>query len=251
MILKKWEQLPIEMKTETVRKYYDILQKKRFSLFVKRTFDIFISLLLIIIFSPVFLILTIAIKCDSRGPVFYRQERVTQYGRKFRIFKFRTMVENADKIGTQVTVSNDSRITKIGKKLRKYRLDELPQLINILLGDMTLVGTRPESTYYVKKYTPEMFATLLLPAGVTSEASIKYKDEAELLDKAYDADRVYIEKILPSKMKYNLKNIEEFSFFGDIKIMFMTVFAVCGKEYVPDNVSEEAVVNDMKENVEI
>ncbi len=99
--------------------------------------------------------------------VFYRQKRVTQYGRKFKIFKFRTMVANADKIGTQVTVSNDSRVTRVGEKLRKYRLDELPQLINIILGDMTLVGTRPESTHYVKKYTPEMYATLLLPAGVT------------------------------------------------------------------------------------
>lgn len=150
---------------------------------LKRGFDVFAASVMLVTFSPVLITISIMIVRDSKGGVFYRQERVTQYGRKFKIFKFRTMVANADKIGTQVTVSNDSRVTRVGEKLRKYRLDELPQLINIILGDMTLVGTRPESTHYVKKYTPEMFATLLLPAGVTSEASIKYKDEAELLDK--------------------------------------------------------------------
>lgn len=226
MMLKKWEQLPPEMQTDEVRKYYDILKKKQVSLFFKRVFDIVMSSIMLIILSPVFLILAIAIKLDSKGPVFYRQERVTQYGRKFKIFKFRTMVANADKIGTKVTVSNDSRVTKVGEKLRKYRLDELPQLINIILGDMTLVGTRPESTHYVKKYTLEMYATLLLPAGVTSEASIKYKDEAELLDKADDVDKVYVEKVLPEKMKYNLKSIRKFSFIHDIGTMIKTVFAV-------------------------
>lgn len=167
----------------------------------------------LVTFSPVLIAISIMIVRDSNGGVFYRQERVTQYGRKFKIFKFRTMVANADKIGTQVTVSNDSRVTRVGEKLRKYRLDELPQLINIILGDMTLVGTRPESTHYVKKYTPEMYATLLLPAGVTSEASIKYKDEAELLDKADDVDKVYVEKVLPEKMKYNLESIRKFKFY--------------------------------------
>lgn len=227
-MLREWNQLPEYMQTDAVRPYYDQLKKKEFSLFLKRIFDIVVSLVLIVLLSPLLLVLSILIVLDSRGGVFYRQERVTQYGRKFRIFKFRTMVADADKIGTQVTVSNDSRITRVGSVIRKYRLDEIPQLFNILLGDMSLVGTRPESTHYVKHYAPEMFATLLLPSGVTSEASIKYKDEAELLNKADDVDKVYIEKVLPGKMKYNLESISNFSFIKDIETMFRTVIAVFG-----------------------
>ena len=238
MLLKKWEQLPPEMQTDEVRKYYDILKKKQVSLFFKRIFDIVASLIMLIILSPVFLILAVAIKLDSKGPVFYRQDRVTQYGRRFRIHKFRTMVQNADK-GSQVTVSNDSRITRIGKYIRNCRLDEIAQLIDVIQGTVTLVGVRPESTKYVAEYTPEMMATLLLPAGVTSLASILYKDEAKLLDAAEDTDMVYIEKILPAKMYYNLKSIENFSFWGDIRIMFMTVFAVCGKKYTGDYVEKQ------------
>ena len=219
-MLREWNQLPEYMQTDAVRPYYDQLKKKGFSLFLKRIFDIVVSLVLIVLLSPLLLVLSILIVLDSKGGVFYRQERVTQYGRKFRIFKFRTMVANADKIGTQVTVSNDSRITRVGAVIRKYRL------FNILLGDMSLVGTRPESTHYVKHYAPEMFATLLLPAGVTSEASIKYKDEAELLNKADDVDKVYIEKVLPGKMEYNLESISNFSFIKDIGTMFKTVVAV-------------------------
>lgn len=225
-MLKNWNELPEYMRTNEVRPYYDLLQRKKLSLFFKRVFDIVVSLIMIILCSPILLIISILIMKDSKGGVFYRQERVTQYGRVFRIFKFRTMVQNADQIGTQVTVSNDSRITKIGSKLRNCRLDELPQLFNIFLGDMTFVGTRPESVHYVKSYTNEMYATLLLPAGVTSEASIEYKDEAELLDQADDVDRVYINEVLPEKMKYNLNSIKEFSFFKEIATMFRTVFAV-------------------------
>ena len=225
-MLREWEKLPKFMQTEEVRPYYDSLKKKKIRLALKRGFDVFAASVMLVTFSPVLITISIMIVRDSKGGVFYRQERVTQYGRKFKIFKFRTMVANADKIGTQVTVSNDSRVTKVGEKLRKYRLDELPQLINIILGDMTLVGTRPESTHYVKKYTSEMYATLLLPAGVTSEASIKYKDEAELLDKADDVDKVYVEKVLPEKMKYNLESIRKFSFINDIGTMIKTVFAV-------------------------
>ena len=225
-MLKNWNELPKYMRTDEVRPYYDLLQKKRLSLFLKRVFDIVVSLIMIILCSPILLIISILIVKDSKGGVFYRQERVTQYGRVFRIFKFRTMVQNADQIGTQVTVSNDSRITKIGSKLRNCRLDELPQLFNIFLGDMTFVGTRPESVHYVKSYTNEMYATLLLPAGVTSEASIEYKDEADLLDQADDVDSVYINEVLPEKMKYNLNSIKEFSFFKEITTMFRTVFAV-------------------------
>ena len=177
------------------------------------------------------LIIAIMIKLDSSGPVFYRQERVTQYGRKFRIHKFRTMVADADKIGTAVTVGNDSRITKVGAKIRDYRIDELPQLIDVLVGDMSFVGTRPEAVKYVRKYTKEMRATLLLPAGITSEASIRYKDEAKLLDEADDVDRTYVEKIIPQKMKYNLKSIKKFCVKREIVTMFRTILAVAEKGY--------------------
>lgn len=233
MFLKKWEKLPPEMQNDEVRVYYDILKKKRVSLFFKRVFDVVASSLMLIVFSPLFLILAMAIKLDSKGPVFFRQERITQYGRKFKIFKFRTMVQDADK-GSQVTVNNDNRITRVGKVIRGCRLDEISQLIDVWRGAMTFVGTRAETPKYTAHYTPEMQATLLLPAGVTSLASILYKDEAKLLDNAEDTDRVYIEKILPQKMKYNLKALKEFGFWKDIKIMFMTVFAVLGKEYECD-----------------
>lgn len=225
-MLKKWEELPKYMRTEAVRPYYESLSRKKFSLYVKRFFDVTMASVMLVLLSPVLLVLAFLIAKDSKGGVFYRQERVTQYGRKFRIFKFRTMVANADKIGTQVTVQNDNRITKIGEKLRKYRLDELPQLFNIILGDMSFVGTRPESTHYVKCYTPEMYATLLLPAGVTSEASIRYKDEAELLDQAADVDEVYVKEVLPGKMKYNLEEIRKFSWWREIGTMVRTVVAV-------------------------
>lgn len=233
MKLINWQQLPPVMQTEEVRHYYEILKKKKVALFFKRVFDIVVSALMLLVLSPIFLLLAIAIKIDSRGPVFYRQVRVTQYNKKFKIFKFRSMVQNADK-GSQVTVSGDSRITRVGKFVRKCRLDEISQLIDVFRGKMTFVGTRPEVPKYTEHYTPEMMATLLLPAGVTSLASIYYKDEAELLDTAEDADRVYVEDVLPAKMYYNLKAIEKFSFWGDIKIMFMTVFAVLGKEYKGD-----------------
>ena len=251
MKIIKWEQLPQEMQTEEVRKYYDILKKKKVSLFFKRAFDLVMCVIALIVLSPVYLILAIAIKIDSPGPVFYRQERVTQYGKRFRIHKFRTMVQNADK-GSQVTVNNDSRITRVGKVIRDCRLDEIAQLIDVIQVTVTLVGVRPESPKFVAAYTDEMMATLLLPAGVTSLASIYYKDEAKLLDGVEDTDKVYIEKILPGKMYYNLKGIEQFSFWSDIKVMFMTVFAVLGKEYKGDyeevlakseeNISEETMV---------
>lgn len=226
MKLKAWESLPQYMQNDAVREYYDILEKRTSSLAVKRLFDIVVSAILLIVVSPVLLILAIWIKLDSQGPVFFRQARITQYGRVFRIFKFRTMVNNADKIGSQVTVGNDSRITKVGAKIRKLRLDELPQLINVLLGDMSFVGTRPEVKKYVDAYTDEMYATLLLPAGITSEASIRYKDEDELLAGAENVDKVYVEQVLPGKMKHNLEAVKKFSFVGEIATMFRTVVAV-------------------------
>ena len=229
MILKKWEDLPDFLRTDAVRPYYDALAKRRGSLVLKRIFDVTVSALMLVVLCPVFLVLAAAIKLDSPGPVFYRQVRVTQYGKQFRIFKFRSMISDADKRGTLVTVSGDSRITRVGKFIRKCRLDELCQLIDVFRGTMTFVGTRPEVPKYVAAYTPEMMATLLLPAGVTSKASILYKDEAELLDAAEDVDAVYIRDVLPGKMKYNLEEVMDYSFFSDIKTMFRTVFAVLGK----------------------
>ena len=229
MILKKWEELPENLRTDAVRPYYELLAKRKGSLLLKRCFDVVVSAIMLLILAPVFLVLAIAIKLDSPGPVFYRQVRVTQYGQEFRIFKFRSMVSDADKRGSLVTVSGDSRITRVGKFIRKCRLDELCQLIDIFRGTMTFVGTRPEVPKYVAAYTPEMMATLLLPAGVTSEASILYKDEADLLDAAEDVDAVYIRDVLPGKMKYNLDALKNFSFFSDIATMFRTVFAVLGE----------------------
>ncbi|MBR6718048.1 MAG: sugar transferase [Oscillospiraceae bacterium] len=228
---RKWEDLPKGMQLPEVREYYDILNRRQFSLKCKRAFDVAAASVMLVALSPVFLVLAAAIKLDSPGPVFYRQERITQYGKKFRIYKFRTMVNNADKVGAAVTVGNDSRITRVGAKIRDYRLDEIGQLINVLKGEMSFVGTRPEVLKYVKRYTPEMRATLLLPAGITSEASIRYKDESELLDAADDVDKVYVEKVLPGKMKWNLDSIRKFSFMREILTMFRTAAAVMGKEY--------------------
>lgn len=231
LILKKWDDLPESIKIPEVRPYWEALDKCRSQLVLKRTFDILVSIVLLVILAIPMLVIAILIKVDSVGSVFYRQERVTKYGKHFRIHKFRTMVSNADKIGSAVTVGNDSRITKVGMKLRHLRLDEFPQLFDVLAGTMSFVGTRPEAVKYVEKYKPEYNATLLLPAGITSEASIRYKDEEKLLSLSEDTDKVYVEDILPSKMKWNLDSILRFGFFKDILTMFRTVFAVLGKEY--------------------
>lgn len=230
-MLKEWEELPDFMKNDEVRPYYEMLKKKKASLVLKRAFDFVGGLILLVLLAIPMVIISVWIKMDSEGPVFYRQERITAYGKHFKIHKFRTMVNNADKIGSAVTVGNDSRITKVGAKLRGCRMDELPQVLDLVLGNVSFVGTRPEAVKYVEKYKPEYMATLLLPAGITSEASIRYKDEAELLDEADDVDRVYVEKVLPGKMKYNLESIKNFSLFGEIATMIRTVFAVLGKEY--------------------
>lgn len=226
MAFKQWDELPDSIKNESVKKYYNILYQKRTSLYLKRGFDIILSLIIFVILSPIFIVLSIVIKIDSKGPIMFKQVRVTQYGREFKIFKFRTMVNNADKIGTQVTMKNDARITRVGCFLRKSRLDEIPQLLNIILGDMSFVGTRPEVPKYVSEYTDEMLATLLVPAGVTSEASIRYKDEEMLLTNCKNIDEVYVNKVLPEKMKCNLKSLENFSLMEEIRIMFKTVCAV-------------------------
>ena len=230
-MLKRWEELPEFMKTDKVRPYYESLKNKTLSLVLKRAMDLIGGIILLILLAIPMAIIAVWIKLDSQGSVFYKQERVTTYGKRFKIHKFRTMVSNADKIGSAVTVGNDSRITKVGAKLRGCRLDELPQVLDLISGNMSFVGTRPEAVKYVEKYKPEYFATLLLPAGITSEASIRYKDEAELLDASDDVDKVYVEDVLPGKMKYNLESIKRFSFWGEIATMFRTVFAVLGKEY--------------------
>ena len=228
---KKWEDLPDFMRTPEVRPYYDILDKKRGQLALKRAFDVTVASMLTAVLAVPMGVIAILIKKDSEGPVFYRQERVTTYGKHFRIHKFRTMVSNADKIGSTVTVGNDSRITKIGSKLRGHRLDELPQVFDVLSGNMSFVGTRPEAVKYVEQYKPEYNATLLMPAGITSEASIRYKDEDKLLSAADDVDKVYVEQILPAKMTWNLESVRRFHFLREILTMFRTVFAVLGKEY--------------------
>ena len=231
MILKKWEDLPEQMRTDAVRPYYELVRARRAGMVAKRILDIVLSAVMLCVLLPFFAVLAVAIKLDSPGPVFFRQIRVTQYGKTFRIFKFRTMVQNAEKLGSQVTVGEDPRITRVGKFIRDCRLDEICQLLNVLAGDMTFVGTRPEVPKYVQAYTPEMWATLLLPAGITSEASILYKDESELLKNAENVDAVYVEQILPGKMRYNLDAVKHFGFWSDLRTMFRTVFAVLGREY--------------------
>ena len=230
-MLRKWEDLPEFMRIPEVRPYWEALNKKRAQLVLKRVFDFVVSLILLVVLAIPMLVIAIMIKLDSPGTVFYRQERVTTYGKHFRIHKFRTMVSNADKIGSAVTVSGDARITKVGAKLRDLRLDELPQVLDILKGSMSFVGTRPESVKYVDQYQPEYRATLLMPAGVTSEASIRYKDEAKLLDAANDVDLVYMERVLPAKMKWNLESVMHFRFLREIMTMIRTVLAVLGKDY--------------------
>jgi lipopolysaccharide/colanic/teichoic acid biosynthesis glycosyltransferase len=230
-VLRKWDKLPDFMRVPEVREYYDILRKKRIQLFFKRAFDLVVSIIVMLILLIPMGVIALLIKADSPGPVFFRQERVTTYGKRFRIFKFRTMTVEAEKNGTLVTLSGDRRVTKVGAKLRHLRLDELPQIFDVIRGTMSFVGTRPEVVKYVEAYEPEFYATLLMPAGITSEASVRYKDESALLDEADDVDRVYIEKIIPAKMVWNLESIRRFRFFREILTMIRTVLAVLGKEY--------------------
>ena len=229
MELRQWKDLPNKMRTREVRKYYNILVRRSRWFKIKRIFDVIVSGIMLVFLAVPMLIIAVMIKLDSKGPVFFRQERVTQYGKIFRIYKFRTMVENASKLGSQVTVEGDVRITRVGRFLRKFRLDEFPQLFNILAGDMTLVGTRPEVIKYVKHYTPEMYATLLLPAGLTSRTSIAYKDEDKLLKDAANADETYLKDVLPVKMKYNLESLRKFGFSDDCSVLWNTFYSVIKK----------------------
>lgn len=228
--MKKWDDLPDDMRNESVRHYYVLLSKKRRALCLKRTFDLLVGIGIAIVLLPVMLVLAAWIKLDSKGPVLFKQKRVTTYGRMFWIYKFRTMVVNAEQLGSRVTVQQDNRITNAGKFLRKFRLDELPQVFNVIKGDMSFVGTRPEVPEYVREYTDEMWATLLLPAGITSMASIMYKDEERLLSTSDSVNEMYIHKILPEKMKYNLRYLEAFTSMQDLKLMFKTIAAIIYQE---------------------
>ena len=232
-MLKKWEELPKYMRTEAVRPYYESLSRKKFSLYVKRFFDVTVASVMLVLLSPVLLVLAFLIAKDSKGGVFYRQERVTQYGRKFRIFKFRTMVANADKIGTQVTVQNDNRITKIGEKLRKYRLDELPQLFNIWKGEMSIVGPRPERPELaaeLEKEIPEFSFRLQVKAGLTGYAQVYGKYNTTPYD----------------KLKLDLTYIRNYSVLEDLKLIIMTPKIMLMKEST-EGVKEESNQTEMKD----
>jgi len=230
LFLKNWDELPDMLKKDEVKEYYEILYSKRIHIIIKRIFDFIGALVLLIILAPIMVVISILIKLDSRGPIMFRQSRVTQYGNVFQIYKFRSMIHEKMSEGSLVTLRGDNRITKIGNILRKYRLDELPQLLNIISGDMSFVGTRPEVMKYVNQYSDIMLATLLLPAGVTSEASIQFKDEEKYLSDTQNADKTYVEVILPQKMAINLKSIREFTFFNDIRTILKTVYAVVQKD---------------------
>lgn len=246
MALKKWDSLPERMRTPEVKPYYDSLSRRRAGLALKRIFDLVMSVLLIIILSPAMLVIAVAVALDSPGGVFYRQRRVTTYGKEFRIFKFRTMRSDADRIGPAVTSGEDARITRVGKVLRGCRLDELPQIFNVFCGDMSFVGTRPEVAKFVDRYTPEMYATLLMPAGITSEASIRFKDEAQMFDGSGDPEADYVNILLPKKMVYNLASVMNFSPAAELRTMVRTVLAVAGKDYSPDAAADDSRKQDGK-----
>jgi Sugar transferases involved in lipopolysaccharide synthesis len=221
-----YQELPEGMRNEPTEKYWELLRKKRFSLAVKRLFDIVASLIILVVLSPFFLLLAFAVKLDSRGPVFYRQVRVGRYNRDFKIFKFRTMVQDADRVGPPLTLGEDPRITRVGRFIRKLRLDEFSQILNVLGGSMSLVGPRPEVRKYVDAYTPEYMATLLIRPGITASSSIAFKDEDRILNAGGDPEQIYVEKILPPKMELNLQYVRDIGFWNDIKILFQTVGAV-------------------------
>ena len=223
---KNWNDLPEFMRVAEVLPYWEQLNQKKVQMVIKRIFDLLFAIFLLILFSIPMIIIALLIRLDSDGSTFYLQERVTTYGRRFQIHKFRTMIKNADKLGSEVTVGDDKRVTRLGTKLRKYRLDEIPQLIDVIQGNMSFVGTRPEVSKYVEQYKPEYYATLLLPAGITSEASIRYLNEATLLKEAKNIDSCYLNEILPEKMKINLQSIKKFSLLEDIKTMMRTIAAV-------------------------
>ena len=229
--LRAWEDLPDFMRIPEVKPYYEILEKKAWQLSLKRGFDCTLAVILLVLFSIPMLLIMLWISIDSKGSPIYRQERVTTYGQRFRIHKFRTMAADAKEHGPLLTIKNDQRITRAGKILRKLHADELPQLLDVINGSMSFVGTRAEIPAYVDQYKPEYYATLLMPAGITSEATIRFKNESEILDMAQNVDEAYLEEILPVKMKWNLESIRRFRFLREILTIVRTILAVLGKEY--------------------
>ena len=203
-----------------------LLARRRPQLIAKRVMDIAISAAALCVLWPVFLLIALAIVIDDPGPVFYRQVRVGRGGRPFRIFKFRTMVVDADKKGLSITVGRDSRITRVGAFLRKTKLDELAQLLNVLCGQMSFVGPRPEVPRYVELYTPYQRQVLLVRPGITDYASIAYRNENDLLAGADDPERMYIETIMPDKIELNMKYLREISPLADLRLILKTVIAV-------------------------
>lgn len=203
-----------------------VLSKRRGRLVLKRMMDIAVSAVALCVLWPLYLIIALAIVIDDPGPVFYRQVRVGRGGKPFRIFKFRSMVVDADKKGLAITVGNDRRITRVGAFLRKTKLDELAQLINVLCGQMSFVGPRPEVPRYVELYTPYQRQVLLVRPGITDYASIAYRNENDLLDAAQDPERMYIEQIMPAKIELNMKYLREISPAADIRLILKTVEAV-------------------------
>lgn len=227
-MLRSWEALPDSMRTEAVRPYYEILRGKRTELAAVRAVDIVLAAVSLTALLPVSAGIAAAILFDDGAPVIFSQERITQYCRPFRMYKFRTMRRAEEKRGLRLTSQGDDRVTRTGNVLRRLHLDEIPQLLNVLKGEMTLVGTRPEVAEYVSCYSDEMMATLLLPAGITSEASIAFRDESEMLSEADNVEEVYINRILPAKMKINLDELKKFSVQRNMHTIFRTVTALCG-----------------------
>ena len=216
--MKKWEQLPPKFQNDSVKHYYDILKKRTASLIIKRIFDIILGLILTVIALPFMLIIAVWIKCDSKGKVFFLQRRVTTYGRVFHIFKFRTMVSNAEKLGTQVTVQNDSRVTKAGKFLRKCRLDELPQLFNVLKGDMSFIGPRPLLVKYLPLYSPEQMRRHEVRPGISGWAQVNGRNTITFT----------------KQFEYDVYYVDHLSFWLDVKIFFMTILKVFKREGISE-----------------
>lgn len=202
------------------------LQEKKLELIIKRVFDLFLSAIGLMILFPLFGVIATLIKLDSKGPIFFKQERVGKDGEIFKIFKFRTMRVDGEDNGRQITVGNDIRITKIGKSIRKCKIDEFPQLINVFKGEMSLVGPRPEVPRYVGLYDEEQVQVLLLKPGITDYASIKFRDESEILGRSIDPEKEYIEHIMPMKLSLNLKYIDRISCFEDVRIIFQTILCI-------------------------
>lgn len=217
-----WNKINPPISNEATKPYYDYIKKRWLYRFVKRGFDIFASIFLLVLLLVPSIIVAFLIVCDSRGGIFFCQTRIGRYGKPFRIIKFRTMVKNSEG-NKQITSKNDERITKVGKFLRKTHIDEFPQLLNVIVGQMSFVGTRPEVKKYVELYKDEWNATLLMRPGITSTASYSCDDEAKFLSNENVHD-IYIEKILPHKMDLNLLDLKHLSIFRDIKIMFKTLF---------------------------